>query len=55
MISGFARAAQVLQQPEYAQFAWDAAQFIHEHLYIPQSGFLLRSAYKADDGGVAQM
>ena len=55
MISGFAKAAQVLQQPEYAQYAWDAAQFIHEHLYIPESGILLRSAYKANDGSTAQM
>lgn len=55
MISGFARAAQVLQEPEYAQYALDAAQFVNKYLYNAQSGCLLRSAYKGSDGTIAQM
>ncbi len=55
MISGFAKAAQVLQESEYAQHAMDAAQFVHKYLYNSQSGCLLRSAYKGVDGSVAQM
>lgn len=55
MISGFARAAQVLQQPKYAQYAMDAAQFVHKYLYNAQSGCLLRSAYKGSDGSIAQI
>ncbi|XP_054711085.1 spermatogenesis-associated protein 20-like [Uloborus diversus] len=55
MISGFAKASQVLQEKEYAQYAMDAAQFLHKHLYNPQTECLLRSAYKGSNGSIAQI
>ncbi|KFM60354.1 Spermatogenesis-associated protein 20, partial [Stegodyphus mimosarum] len=54
MISGFARAAQVLQDSKYSQYAMDAAQFLYKHLYNSETDCLLRSAYKGDHGSVAQ-
>ncbi|GFS41866.1 spermatogenesis-associated protein 20 [Trichonephila inaurata madagascariensis] len=55
MISGFARAAQVLQETKYAQYAMDAAQFLNKHLYNQETGCLLRSAYKGTNGTIAQI
>lgn len=55
MISGFARAAQVLQDEKYSQCAMKAAQFLRKHLYKEESNCLLRSAYKGTNGTVAQM
>ncbi|XP_015920696.1 spermatogenesis-associated protein 20 isoform X2 [Parasteatoda tepidariorum] len=55
MISGFARAAQVLQDPKYAEIAMKAAQFVHKHLYNAESNCLLRSAYKGSNSTVAQI
>ncbi|GIY97589.1 spermatogenesis-associated protein 20 [Caerostris extrusa] len=55
MISGFARAAQVLQDSKYAQYAMDAAQFVNKYLYNQETGCLLRSAYKGTNDTVAQI
>lgn len=55
MISGYARAAQVLQDDKYCQRAMDAAKFLHKYMFKEDSGLLLRSAYKGRDGGVAQI
>ncbi|KAF8766595.1 Spermatogenesis-associated protein 20 like protein [Argiope bruennichi] len=55
MISGFARAAQVLQDPKYAQYAMDAAQFVKKYLYNAETGCLLRSAYKGSNDTIAQI
>ncbi len=43
MISAFARAAQSLDDPEYAHLAQRAAGFIRSHLFDPASGRLVRS------------
>ncbi|MBA2432467.1 MAG: thioredoxin domain-containing protein, partial [Chthoniobacterales bacterium] len=43
MISGFARAAQVLQEDRYAAAAERAAQFIRTHLYHAQTRTLVRN------------
>ena len=46
MISAFARGFQVLEKPEYLELAIGAAQFIRDNLYKPNSGHLLRNAYR---------
>nr|XP_054762838.1 spermatogenesis-associated protein 20-like isoform X1 [Lytechinus pictus] len=55
MMSGFSRAGQVLQSPEFTQRAEEAAMFIKQHLYDPSTGCLLRSAYRNKDGDIAQI
>ena len=55
MVSGFARAGQVLQAPEYTARAIKAASFIRQHLYDTSTGRLLRSCYRNKDGDIAQM
>lgn len=54
MLSGFAKAAQVLGDDRYAQRAVRNAQFIKKHLYDAVSNRLLRSCYRGDNGGVIQ-
>ena len=43
MISAFARAAQILGEPEYAAVAARAARFVLARLHTPETGRLLRS------------
>jgi uncharacterized protein YyaL (SSP411 family) len=43
MISAFARAAQILNDPTYYDAASAAAQFIRDHLWRPDSNVLIRS------------
>jgi uncharacterized protein YyaL (SSP411 family) len=43
MISAFARAAQVLDEPRYSEAATRAATFVHDNLYRASDGVLLRS------------
>jgi uncharacterized protein YyaL (SSP411 family) len=51
MISAFARAYQVLDDPEYLQVANKAADFIHQKLYRADTNTLLRS-YRQGASGV---
>ena len=51
MLSGFARAYQVLNEPIYRDDALRAATFIREQLVDPQSGRLLRR-YRAGSAGI---
>ena len=46
MLSAFARAAAVLDAPDYRRTATRAATFLYENLYRPQTGTLLRSYRK---------
>lgn len=55
MISGLARAAQVLGEDVYEKRAAKAAEFVRKHLYDAKSGKLLRSCYRGDSGEVMQM
>ncbi|KAG8195374.1 hypothetical protein JTE90_001391 [Oedothorax gibbosus] len=55
MISGFARAAQVLQDEKYVESAMRAARFVRKYLYNEESNCLLRSAYKGENDTVAQI
>ena len=50
MISGFARAAQILDDPAYLERAVRAAQFIQSHLYNSEKGVLMRNGYRDDSG-----
>jgi uncharacterized protein YyaL (SSP411 family) len=43
MISAYARAAQVLDEPRYLEFATDAAKFVREHLYDESHKVLYRN------------
>ena len=55
MISGLARAAQVLGEEIYEKRARKAAEFVKKYLFDGKSGQLLRSCYRGDDGEVMQM
>ena len=55
MISGLARAAQVLGEEIYEKRARKAADFVKKYLFDAKSGQLLRSCYRGDDGEVMQM
>ena len=55
MISGLARAAQVLGEDIYEKRARKAAEFVKKYLFDSKSGQLLRSCYRGDDGEVMQM
>ncbi len=52
IISAFARATQVLDDPSYLQTATRAAEFIRQHLYNESDG-TLRRAYRQGPGTVA--
>ena len=54
MLSGFARAGQVLDEAKYTERAIAAAEFIRTHLYNPETGELLRSCY-TEHGEISQM
>lgn len=54
MISGFARAAQILDDATYLDRAVRAAQFIRTHLYKVETGVLIRNGYRDDSGYVVQ-
>ncbi len=45
MISAYARAGQVLSDPEYTKRAIQGVDFIRNHMYKSESGILLRSSY----------
>lgn len=55
MISGLARAAQVLGEDIYEKRARKAAEFVRKYLFDAKSGQLLRSCYRSDNGEVMQM
>lgn len=55
MISGLARAAQVLCEDVYEKRAAKAAEFVKKHLFDKKSGKLLRSCYRGEGGEVMQM
>ena len=50
MISGFARAAQVLGDKSYLEKADKAAMFIKKHLFKTETCTLLRNAYRDTKG-----
>ena len=45
MISGYAVSGMALQNPDYVQRAVKAAEFLQKHMFDPENGTLLRSAY----------
>ena len=55
MISGYCRGAAVTGNPQYKEIALAAANFIKTHLYLDQSGILLRSCYCGASGNIEQM
>lgn len=55
MISGLARAAQVLGEDVYEKRAAKAAEFVKKHLFDKKSGKLLRSCYRGEGGEVMQI
>ena len=55
MISGFARAAQVLGEDVYLKRAIKAADFVRKYLYDEKTGQLLRSCYKGKGDVIDQM
>uniref|UniRef100_A0ABM0LYJ4 Spermatogenesis-associated protein 20-like n=1 Tax=Saccoglossus kowalevskii TaxID=10224 RepID=A0ABM0LYJ4_SACKO len=55
MISGFARAGQVLHNAEYTESALKAANFIRTYMYNVDTGCLLRSSYVDEGGDVSQI
>jgi len=55
MISGFARAGQVLGEDVYTKRAIKAAEFIRNNLYDKDTKELLRSCYRENSDQVAQM
>ena len=55
MISGFARAGQVLGEAAYTARAVRAAAFVKKYLYDEQTGRLLRSCYTGETGEVVQL
>ena len=55
MISGFARAGQVLDDPIYTHRAVEAAEFLRTHNYQQDTAILLRSAYAGEKDTVTQM
>ena len=55
MISGFARAAQVLGEDVYLKRAIKAVDFVRKYLYDEKTGQLLRSCYKGKGDAIDQM
>lgn len=55
MISGYARAAEALNDESYTKRAVQAATFIKKHLYDAETNTLLRSCYTGVNGSVVQM
>ena len=54
MISGLSQAASAFDNPKYAQYAKEAAQFIERHLYDKESKVLLRSCYRGEGNQISQ-
>lgn len=55
MISGFAKAGQVLDSPEYVRRAIRAADFVYQHAFIKDKGRLLRTCYTGEQSTITQM
>lgn len=55
MISGFAKAGQVLGNSNYVQRAIGAAKFVRQYLYKNDTKTLLRSCYKSSDDTISQV
>uniref|UniRef100_A0A1B6DA39 Spermatogenesis-associated protein 20-like TRX domain-containing protein n=2 Tax=Clastoptera arizonana TaxID=38151 RepID=A0A1B6DA39_9HEMI len=55
MISGYARAAEALNDDSYIHRAVQAAKFIKKHLYNKETKTLLRSCYTGPKGSVVQI
>ena len=55
MISGFARAAQVLQDSAHLDRAVAAAHFIKQHLYKAETGVLVRNGYRDSNGWATKL
>ncbi|XP_063223640.1 spermatogenesis-associated protein 20 isoform X2 [Bacillus rossius redtenbacheri] len=55
MISGYAKAGQVLKDSCYIDRAIKAANFVKKHLYNPTAETLLRSCYRGSDGNIVQI
>ncbi len=51
MISAFAKAGQILDEPRYAEAARRASDFVLRHLYEPERGVLLRR-FRAGDSAI---
>jgi uncharacterized protein YyaL (SSP411 family) len=54
-LSGLSKASEALGDKSIVERAVKAATFIKEHLYVQESGTLLRSCYQGPNGTVAQM
>lgn len=55
MISGFAKAGQVLREQHYTNQAMEAAKFLYNYLFDRTTNCLLRSAYKDEQDNVVQL
>ncbi|XP_077980427.1 spermatogenesis-associated protein 20-like [Glandiceps talaboti] len=55
MMSGFAKAGQLLPSSNYTQRALEAANFIKTYMYDAATGCLLRSCYAGQSGDVTQI
>lgn len=55
MISGFARAGQVLGEDVYTKRAVKAAEFVRTYLYDKDTKEILRSCYRENEDQVSQM
>ena len=55
MISGFAKAGQILDDQNLTAQATKAARFIKAHMYNAETKTLLRSAYVGEADSVSQM
>ncbi|XP_038211974.1 spermatogenesis-associated protein 20 isoform X2 [Zerene cesonia] len=52
MIAGLAHAGQCLEEKKYVEDAINTAKFIKKYLYDSETGTLIHSSYKADDGSI---
>ncbi|XP_064613333.1 spermatogenesis-associated protein 20-like isoform X2 [Liolophura sinensis] len=55
MISGFAKAGQVLDNPEYLSRAVQAADFLYQHAFVKDKGRLLRTCYTGEQSTITQI
>ena len=55
MISGYAKASQIIGDPVYKERLLKAVEFVHCNLYDPETDVLYRSCYVGDEGEVTHM
>ena len=55
MIAAFAKAGCILKDDVYLKRAIKAASFVKKYLWSEETGKLIRSCYKGDDGDIVQL